>query len=242
MSRTLLMFPIVLGLVSSGGCRKEPPGSAASKATEADHPASLPATQPGAPTPSSSGPAARPGPRPRVRFTTTMGEFVVELYPDRAPITVANFLRYVDDGFYDQTLVHRVVRRGPRSQIAVIQAGGLTADRRLKRTRPPIPNEANNGLKNLRGTIAMARKRALNSATSQFFINVTDNPLLDYPSMGGYAVFGKVVSGMDVVDKIGAVPTTGLRNEVPVEDIVILSARRVAAPATATAPATRPAR
>ncbi len=169
---------------------------------------------------------------PRVCLATTVGRIVIELNPGRAPTTVQNFLEYVDNGFYDGTIFHRVVRREGRSQIAVIQGGGMTAEMRLKRTGPPIRNESDNGLKNLRGTISMARTQELHSATSQFFINVADNPLLDYPSMGGYAVFGKVVEGMDVVDRIAAIPTTGPQNDEPVEKIVIRSAHRVKATAT----------
>lgn len=142
---------------------------------------------------------------PRVRIETSLGNIVVELYPDKAPKTVANFLQYVRDGFYDGTIFHRVISN------FMIQGGGFTKDYKRKQTRPPIMNEADNGLKNLRGTIAMARTFEPHSATAQFFINVVDNPFLDHkddtPRGWGYAVFGKVVKGMDVVDKIRNVPT-----------------------------------
>ncbi len=176
---------------------------------------STPATQPAAKEPAamqskdnaSSRPAAQSQParaaqaNPRVVMKTSLGTIVIELYPDKAPISVENFLKYVDSGFYNGTIFHRVISN------FMIQGGGFTADREQKATRPPIKNESTNGLKNVRGTIAMARMSDPNSATAQFFINVQDNPGLDYPSYGGYAVFGKVVEGMDVVDKIKAVPT-----------------------------------
>jgi len=142
---------------------------------------------------------------PRVDLKTTDGTIVLELYPKKAPKTVANFLQYVRDGFYDGTIFHRVIDG------FMIQGGGYTATYEHKPTRPPIPNEANNGLSNKRGTIAMARTSDPNSATSQFFINVVDNPGLDYsaptPQGWGYCVFGKVVKGMTVVDKIRKTPT-----------------------------------
>ncbi len=139
---------------------------------------------------------------PEVEIVTTAGNIFVRLDPARAPITVKNFLEYVKSGFYDGTIFHRVVPD------FVIQGGGFTATYQLKKTRPPIPNESGNGLENLRGTIAMARKRAPNSATSQFYINLANNTRLDpQPNRRGYAVFGKVVGGMNVVDKIASVPT-----------------------------------
>ncbi len=137
---------------------------------------------------------------PRVRMETSEGTIVLELDRARAPLTVDNFLRYARDGFYDGTLFHRVIRG------FMIQGGGYTTDFRKKPTRPPIRNEADNGLKNLRGTIAMARTSNPHSATAQFFINVVDNGFLDFVSPDargwGYAVFGRVVEGMDVVDRI----------------------------------------
>lgn len=164
---------------------------------------------------------------PRVLMKTTKGDIVIELFADKAPITVKNFLSYVDEKFYDGTIFHRVVKG------FVIQGGGLTADFVTKKTKPPIKNEAANGLKNLRGTIAMARTSEIDSATCQFFINLVDNPFLDHkdntPEGFGYAVFGRVVSGMDVVDAIGNVPTMTYRGyqNVPRETITILSITRL---------------
>ncbi len=162
-----------------------------------------------------------------VLMKTSMGEIKLELYPQKAPKTVANFLAYVKDGFYDGTIFHRVIDN------FMIQGGGFTPDMKQKETKPPIINEAGNGLKNLRGTIAMARTSEVNSATSQFFINVVDNPFLDHkdetPKGFGYAVFGKVVEGMDVVDRIKAVKTTtkGYYRNVPVEPVIIQSIKVV---------------
>lgn len=150
-------------------------------------------------------PVGAPAPKsaPRVEIDTSLGNFVVQLDPHRAPVTVKNFLAYVRAGFYDGTIFHRIIPG------FVIQGGGYTADYKKKPTNPPIKNEADNGLSNVRGTIAMAREAAPDTATSQFYINLADNSNLDYggPGQPGYAVFGRVVSGMDVVDKIAAVAT-----------------------------------
>ena len=150
---------------------------------------------------------------------TSKGEITIELDEKAAPITVKNFLSYVEDGFYDGTVFHRVIKK------FMIQGGGFTADMNQKPTRDPIPLEARNGLKNDRGTIAMARTGNPNSATSQFFINVVNNSMLNAPSPDGYgyAVFGRVVSGMDVVDKIRAVSTgnKGPHQNVPTSPITI---------------------
>jgi len=159
-----------------------------------------------------------------VRFQTTHGDFTVELYEAEAPETVRNFLRYVDEGFFDGTIFHRVIPG------FVIQGGGLTSDMRPKRTHPPVRNEAHNGLRNERGTLSMARTSDINSATSQFFVNLADNDFLDHrPGEYGYAVFGRVTEGMDVIDRIAAVPTGRRKgyDDVPLEDVVIVSARRV---------------
>jgi peptidyl-prolyl cis-trans isomerase A (cyclophilin A) len=161
----------------------------------------------------------------RVAFETSAGRFVVELRADKAPKTVANFVQYVNDGFYDGTVFHRVIRN------FMIQGGGFTAQMVEKPTRPPVPSESNNGLKNVRGAVAMARTSDPNSATAQFFVNVVDNAFLDYPGRDGfgYTVFGSVVEGMDVVDKIKAV-STGQRGgfaDVPLTPVVIKSARIV---------------
>lgn len=150
----------------------------------------------------SAAPPPRPHAPPEVRIVTTEGSFLVRLDPTRAPLTVKNFLAYVRSGFYDGTLFHRIVPG------FVIQGGGYTVNYKEKKTLPPIPNESGNGLSNLRGTIAMARGSASDSATSQFYINLADNTRLDpHPGHWGYAVFGRVVAGMNVVDKIAAVPT-----------------------------------
>ncbi len=159
---------------------------------------------------------------PRVELVTTLGTIEVQLDPQRAPKTVANFLQYVKDDFYAGTIFHRVIPG------FMIQGGGFTASMQQKPTRPPIPLESKNGLKNLRGTIAMARTSDPNSATSQFFINLVDNAALDYPQPDGhgYAVFGQVIKGMDVVDRIAKVATenAGPMQNVPVTPVVIKQA------------------
>jgi peptidyl-prolyl cis-trans isomerase A (cyclophilin A) len=159
---------------------------------------------------------------PQVSLKTTMGEIVVELDQEKAPITVANFLQYVKSGFYKGTIFHRVIDG------FMIQGGGYDAKMKEKKTSKPIRNESDNGLKNVTYSIAMARTNVHDSATSQFFINVGDHPALDYPGRdgSGYTVFGKVISGQDVVDKIKGVvvdDTMGQQN-VPVVPIVIQSA------------------
>ncbi len=159
---------------------------------------------------------------PQVLFKTSQGDFRVELYPEKAPKTVDNFLQYVKSGQYSGTIFHRVIRG------FMIQGGGYTTSYVEKPTRAPIPLESKNGLKNAVGTIAMARTSDPDSATAQFFINTVDNAGLDYPNPdgNGYAVFGKVVQGMDVVKKIEATPTTtrGAMSDVPQQEIVIESA------------------
>ncbi len=158
-----------------------------------------------------------------VIFSTNMGDITIELFPEEAPVTVENFLKYVDDGFFDGTIFHRVIPG------FMIQGGGFTADMAQKPTRETIKNEADNGLKNERGTLSMARTNVVDSATSQFFLNVADNAFLDHGSRDfGYAVFAKVVDGMDVADQIAAVKTgnKGGHQDVPVEPVIINSARR----------------
>ena len=156
---------------------------------------------------------------PQVVMKTSKGDIVLELDPVRAPVTVKNFLAYVDAKFYDGTIFHRVISG------FMIQGGGMTPEFQEKAARPAIKNEAGNGLKNSRGSIAMARMQELNSATCQFYINHADNPNLDTMK---YAVFGKVVKGMDVVDAIAAVPTGTIRGyaDAPRQPITILSVRR----------------
>ncbi|TMB16703.1 MAG: peptidyl-prolyl cis-trans isomerase [Deltaproteobacteria bacterium] len=162
-----------------------------------------------------------------VLLSTSMGDIKVELSPDKAPVTVKNFLDYVKAGYYDGTIFHRVISG------FMIQGGGLTADMQEKREgqKPPIKNESDNGLKNDTGTVAMARTNVPNSATSQFFINVKDNGSLNgEKDKPGYAVFGKVVDGMDVVKKIEQVKTTtkGPHQNVPVDPVIIKSAKVIA--------------
>jgi len=156
----------------------------------------------------------------KVKLATSAGDIVIELDKAKAPKTVENFVQYVKDGHYNGTVFHRVIPS------FMIQGGGMTADMTEKKTRPPIPLESKNGLSNVRGSIAMARTGDPNSATSQFFINVQDNPRLDAASArdgNGYAVFGKVISGMDVVDKIRVVPTSskGMHDDVPMMPVTI---------------------
>ncbi|MGZ9032152.1 MAG: peptidylprolyl isomerase [Burkholderiaceae bacterium] len=169
--------------------------------------------------------ASAQGSAPRVALETTQGRIVLELALKEAPKTVDNFLTYVKAGHYDGTVFHRVI------PTFMIQGGGYSADLTERPTRAPIPLESKNGLKNERGTVAMARRGDPNSATAQFFINVVDNPRLDYPSFdgNGYAVFGKVIEGMDVVDKIRDVPTgnRGGHQNVPETAVTIKSARIV---------------
>ncbi|WP_461536412.1 peptidylprolyl isomerase [Spongorhabdus nitratireducens] len=171
---------------------------------------------------------------PRVELDTSAGKMVVELYPAKAPITVKNFLDYVNSGYYDGVVFHRVIRG------FMVQTGGFEPGMKKKDTKAPIKNEANNGLKNERGTLSMARTNNPDSATAQFFINEVDNPNLDYSSRSaGYAVFGKVVEGLPVLDKIAATPTKtlGFYRDVPEQDILIKKAQVIKPEEKAKAPA-----
>lgn len=158
---------------------------------------------------------------PQIEFQTSHGSFVVELYPDKAPKTVENFLKYVEVSFYLGTVFHRTIDR------FMIQGGGFTADLKAKPTFTPVVNEANNGLKNEPGTLSMARAFDPDSATSQFFINIADNKFLNFykpdPHYYGYCVFGKVIRGMDVIQRIGQLPTTavGPHANVPLQPVII---------------------
>jgi cyclophilin family peptidyl-prolyl cis-trans isomerase len=156
-------------------------------------------------------------------FETTLGNFTIEFFEKEAPISVANFKKYIDEGFFDGTIFHRIVPG------IVIQGGGFTEDMTQKKNNPAIKNEADNGLKNSRGTLSMARTNDINSATSQFFVNLKDNDFLDH-SRGnfGYAVFAKVTQGMDVIDKIAAVETGRKKgfDDVPVEPVIMTSVRK----------------
>jgi peptidyl-prolyl cis-trans isomerase B (cyclophilin B) len=163
----------------------------------------------------------------KIRFSTRLGEIEIGLYDDKAPRTVENILAYVETGHYEGTLFHRVIPG------FVVQGGGLTPDMAQKPTRAPVENEADNGLKNRRGTLSMARTPDPHSATSQFFINLADNAFLDFtaetPQGWGYAVFGEVVGGMEVVDRLAALET-GTRHghrDVPVDDVLIEKAERI---------------
>jgi cyclophilin family peptidyl-prolyl cis-trans isomerase len=197
----------------------ERPGG--SQAATKPKPATVTAPPSQAPAPA---PAIKPGAgNPVAVIATSFGDITIELYKERAPVSVANFLEYAGERFYDGTIFHRVVPG------FMIQGGGLTPSLDEKTTRAPIQNEATNGLRNMRGTVAMARKQSLRSATSQFYINVADNRMLDHvsysPGEFGYAVFGRVLAGMDVVDRIAAVRTgfAGGMDDVPVEPVVITS-------------------
>ena len=191
-------------------------------------------------TDSKSGDAMTNPDMPRVRLVTNMGDIVIELDQASAPKTVENFLSYVNDDFYNGTIFHRVIDG------FMIQGGGFTQDFQKKPTRAPIQNEANNGLKNVRGTVAMARTPPPHTATAQFFINVVNNDFLNYRSPTargwGYAVFGKIVEGMDVVDAIRRTPTGSggpFRKDVPQTPVIIESAS-LDTGTTATAPTTMP--
>jgi peptidyl-prolyl cis-trans isomerase B (cyclophilin B) len=181
--------------------------------------------------------AAQAADNPVVVIETSMGNIKVELFEDKAPITVKNFLSYADDKFYDGTIFHRVIGKENSGKDFMIQGGGFDPGMKQKKSKEPIKNEASNGVSNTRGTLAMARTGVVDSATAQFFINVADNKFLDHqgptPQQFGYAVFGRVIEGMDVVDKIKAVKTTrktdagGLpHDDVPAEDVVIKSIKR----------------
>lgn len=162
----------------------------------------------------------------QIIIDTSLGSITAELYPEKAPITVSNMLAYIDAKFYDHTIFHRVIDG------FMIQGGGFTRDMLQKKTNAPIKNEADNGLKNVRGTLAMARTMIVDSASSQFFVNLVDNAYLDFKNKSdqgwGYCVFGKVADGMDVVDKIAKVKTdfSGRYPNVPVEPVIINSIRR----------------
>jgi cyclophilin family peptidyl-prolyl cis-trans isomerase len=175
---------------------------------------------------------------PRVRVTTNMGQFMIELAPERAPLTVANFLRYVHEGHYTDTLIHRVVGN------FVVQGGGhSSADMQLKPNHEPVVNESGNGLQNKRGSVGLARGGSPHSGNSQFYVNIADNPDLDpVATRWGYAIFGRVVDGMDVVDRIGAVATGSVgpfKSDAPLKPVIIQKIEEVEA--SAAAPAAVPA-
>ena len=215
---------LALGLSACGGGGATDSASSESATDEAAPAATEPSPmEPEAPSTEDPADLATPG-APVVLMETTQGDIRIELYPQEAPESVANFLRYVEDGHYDGTIFHRVVRG------FVIQGGGFTAEMQEKDTREPIENEARNGLRNERGTLSMARTMDPHSATSQFFVNTKDNAMLDHtaptPRGWGYAVFGKVISGMEAVDRIEAsdVVSRAGHNDVPDTPIVVESA------------------
>jgi cyclophilin family peptidyl-prolyl cis-trans isomerase len=200
----------------------------------ADDPTPPPKAAPGAAAPAGSTgaavPAAAPAPAkavgaPRVQVVTNMGNFVVELNSERAPLTVQHFLAYVDQGFYNGTVIHRVIPD------FVIQGGGMDTDYKIKPASLTVVNEAGNGLTNARGTVGAARGGDPHSSNSQFYINLFDNANLDpNPSRWGYAVFGKIVQGMDVVDRIGNVPTGShgaIKQDVPLKPVIIEKIERI---------------
>jgi peptidyl-prolyl cis-trans isomerase A (cyclophilin A) len=174
----------------------------------------------------------------RVRVTTSLGAFVVELQRDRAPLTVENFLGYVKSGYYTNTLFHRVIAN------FVIQGGGVGPDYKAKPTLKPIPNEAGNGLKNLRGTVGLARASGPHSGDAQFYVNIADNADLDpLPTRWGYAVFGRVVEGMEVVDRISVSPTGPqgpFKADAPVKEVIIQKIELLADTTTVVPPVTEP--
>jgi peptidyl-prolyl cis-trans isomerase A (cyclophilin A) len=223
-----LAFSLQVGAQGTGAATPTNAGAKASVATSV--------------TTSSDIAIAAPAPvvKPQVKFTTSMGDFVMELEPERAPKTVANFLAYVKVGQYKDTIFHRIIPG------FMVQGGGYTKELGYKSTLDPIENEGNNGLSNLRGTVAMARLDDPSSATSQFFVNVVDNKFLNYTGVDssrawGYCVFARVISGMEVIDKMRTVKTDstmpGFENK-PLEPILILNAELLsAAPSPAPSPA-----
>ena len=225
----LLLILSALVVLSLPGCKKHrdagsnartPAASGTSAGSAKDAKENGPTPQP---SPASLGEQVVPQAGPRVTLHTNMGDITIELYPEKAPRTVENFLTYAKEGFYNGTVFHRVI------DDLLIQGGAYTVDLQKKPTHPPIPDEANNGLSNQRGTVAAARGRTRDSATSEFFINLVDNPRFDYTgdaddTTWGYTVFGKVVSGMDVVDKIRLVKTQAqgkFTSDVPVTPVTI---------------------
>lgn len=223
----MVVVGVMGGAALGQGAQPTTPPTAPPPAKPETPPAATPpAPQPGKPGETPTAPAPAKERYVYMRMTTTMGEIVLELDSEKAPLSVANFEKYVSEGHYAGTIFHRVIPG------FMAQGGGFTADMNQKKTNPPIKNEWRNGLKNVRGSIAMARTNVADSATSQFFINVKDNGFLDEPRDGaGYAVFGRVVRGMDVVDRIVGVKTTTRRGmgDVPETPIVIERVEKMSA-------------
>ena len=218
---------LVLALLCCVGCSEQPNGQNQSSKTQTNQKTTSPTEiMKETETMENQSPESTPSANPRVKLTTSMGDIVIELNPQKAPITTENFLRYVNEKFYDGTIFHRVI------PTFMIQGGGFTPGMNQKSTHAQIKNEASNGLKNDHGTIAMARTPDPDSASSQFFINHKDNDFLNYsgPANPGYAVFGHVVEGMDTIDKIAQVSTgnVGGHGDVPKTDVVIKTAEVVA--------------
>ncbi len=216
-TRIALALGLLLGCVPLAAVADEPAGGT---------------SPPGASAPASAAPATT-----QVRVTTTLGEFVIEVRNDRAPLTAANFLRYVREGFYTNTLIHRVIAN------FVIQGGGHDATTlKLKPTHDPVFNESGNGLQNKRGAVGLARSEAPHSGNSQFYVDLVDNPDLDpVPTRWGYTVFGRIVQGMDVLDRIGETPTgsTGpFKSDAPLKPVIIEKAEVISAAPAGAAPAT----
>jgi cyclophilin family peptidyl-prolyl cis-trans isomerase len=223
-------IPAIAALFASftlaGALLAAQPGGKPAEKKEQPAPAKTDAPKADQPKPAETKPATQEEKLVYVKMSTSMGDIVLELNETKAPISTKNFLAYVDEGFYNGLIFHRVISN------FMIQGGGFTPDMQQKKGKDPIKNEWQNGLKNAKGTIAMARTAVADSATSQFFINVVDNPALDTPRDGAaYAVFGKVVSGMDVVEKIRSVPTAskGMHQNVPKDPVTITKAERIKA-------------
>jgi cyclophilin family peptidyl-prolyl cis-trans isomerase len=222
---TVLLSAVLGWIPSSGGPLQGPTGAGSLAGVVAGSSGQSRGTMP-VQAPPLQAPAPEPAPGNAVAvISTSLGDITIELFKDRAPVSVENFLQYANEGFYAGTIFHRVKPN------FMIQGGGYTDTLTEKPTRAPIQNEATNGLRNTRGTVAMARRASLRSATAQFYINLVDNRSLDHtgysPSDFGYAVFGRVLSGMDVADRIGAVATgtSGEMEDVPVAPVFIKSVR-----------------
>jgi cyclophilin family peptidyl-prolyl cis-trans isomerase len=233
LSRLISTLSVILSLASPAFAAEppavaSPTGSAASGAATGEAAKSSAAATPASPaTSSSAGAPAKTGPV-QVQVVTSLGNFTIELLPERAPLTVAQFLKYVDQGFYSGTIFHRVIPN------FIIQGGGFDTNYKLKGSPSKVVNESGNGLPNMRGTVGLARPPEPHAGDVQFYVNLFDNPALDpNQTRWGYAVFGKIVQGMDVVDKIGNVPTGAkgpFKEDSPQQPVIIERIERVPAP------------